>query len=128
AAWMGWYAAAQGYSGFLRWAYDSWVEDPLYDTSYVTWPAGDCFLVYPGPRTSIRFERLREGIQDYEKVRLVRAALEKSGGEAARESLGRLQAALGRFTYEAAQKEPAAETVTAAKRILEDLSREVFAP
>jgi hypothetical protein len=123
AAWMGWYAAARGYSGFLRWAYDSWVEDPLYDTSFVTWPAGDCFLVYPGPRSSIRFERLREGIQDYEKVRLVRAALQKRGDAEARAGLARLDKALARFSFEAAQTEPAAVPVREARDVLADLSR-----
>jgi hypothetical protein len=128
AAWMGWYAAAQGYSGFLRWAYDSWTEDPLHDTSYVTWPAGDCFLVYPGPRSSIRFERLREGIQDYEKVRIIRAALENRNEAAAREGLAKLEAALALFSYEAAQKMPAAEVVAAARKTLEDLARQIFPP
>lgn len=122
-AWMGLYAAAQGYTGFLRWAHDSWVQDPLYDTSYVTWPAGDCFLVYPGPRSSIRFERLREGIQGFEKVRLLREALAKRGDAAAREGLRRLDQALARFTYERAQTEPAAEAVAGAERVLAELSR-----
>ncbi len=36
------------------------------------WPAGDTFLVYPGADSSIRFEKLREGIVDYEKIRSVR--------------------------------------------------------
>ncbi|MHC4365288.1 MAG: DUF4091 domain-containing protein, partial [Planctomycetota bacterium] len=62
--WMGYYAAAMGLDGNLRWAFNSWTADPLYDTRHVTFQAGDCFFVYPGPRSSIRFERLREGIQD----------------------------------------------------------------
>ena len=71
ATWIGWYAAANGFDGFLRWAYNSWVKDPLMDTRFRTWPAGDTYLVYPGPRSSIRFERLREGIQDHEKIRIL---------------------------------------------------------
>ncbi|AQT69086.1 hypothetical protein STSP2_02272 [Anaerohalosphaera lusitana] len=73
-AWMGLYAAAQNRSGFLRWAYNSWNENPFYDTKYwpQVWAAGDCFMIYPGPRSSIRFERLREGIQDYEKIYILR--------------------------------------------------------
>ena len=42
------------------------------DARHVLWPAGDTFLVYPGGDSSIRFEKLREGIVDYEKIRLVR--------------------------------------------------------
>ncbi len=68
---MGWHAAALGYNGYLRWAYNSWVTDPCTDARFRTWKAGDCFLVYPdGP--SIRMERLIEGIQAYEKIRILR--------------------------------------------------------
>ncbi|MCC6444241.1 MAG: DUF4091 domain-containing protein [Armatimonadetes bacterium] len=122
-AWMGWYAAARDYTGFLRWAYDSWVQDPFFDSSYVTWPAGDCFMVYPGARSSIRFERLREGIQDFEKVRLARAALSGRKDEAARNALQKLNEALSRFTYASVLQTPAAETVNAAKAALEEASR-----
>ncbi len=71
---MGWHAAAAGYSGYLRWAYNSWVKEPCTDARFRTWRAGDCFLVYPdGP--SIRSERLIEGIQDFEKIRILRDRL-----------------------------------------------------
>ena len=73
AAWLPLFSAAQGYDGFLRWAYNSWVENPLVSTDFVTWPSGDCFLVYPGNRSSVRFERLRDGIEEYEKIRVLRA-------------------------------------------------------
>jgi len=106
-AWIGWHAAARGYSGFLRWAYDSWTEDPLRDAQHVTWSSGDCFLVYPNARSSIRFERLREGIQDFEKIRVLRAhpALRDSA------ELAALDAALAEITFDAAQNTPAAEFV-----------------
>jgi hypothetical protein len=68
----GWHAAAHGYDGFLRWAYDAWPADPVRDARHVLWPAGDTFLVYPGGNSSIRFEKLREGIVDFEKIQLVR--------------------------------------------------------
>ncbi|MGC9316801.1 MAG: glycoside hydrolase domain-containing protein [Armatimonadota bacterium] len=123
AAWLGWYAAAQGYSGFLRWAYDSWVEDPLYDTSYVTWPAGDCFLVYPGDRSSIRFEQLRDGIEAYEKVRLLRDRLTQQTDEAAERDLRTLDAVLESFTYERVTQEPAVGAVREARAVVRELSR-----
>ncbi|MGL4853825.1 MAG: glycoside hydrolase domain-containing protein, partial [Lentisphaeria bacterium] len=56
--WMPIFAAAKNFDGFLRWAYNAWVENPLQSTDYVRWPSGDCFLVYPGNRSSIRFELL----------------------------------------------------------------------
>ncbi len=87
---MGWYAAALGYSGYLRWAYNSWVKDPCKDARFRVWRAGDCFLVYPdGP--SIRMERLIEGIQDFEKMGILR----RGGLDPRKEAL--LDAQLRRF-------------------------------
>jgi hypothetical protein len=83
--WMGWYSAAHGYSGFLRWAYDSWPEDPMRDARYGSWAAGDCFLVYPGGNSGIRFEKLREGISDYEKIRIIRELAAKSSDKKVKE-------------------------------------------
>lgn len=123
AAWMGWHAAAGGYSGFLRWAYNSWVAEPLYDISYVKWTAGDCFLVYPGPRSSIRFERLREGIADYEKIRILRQRLRKSDSHKAKKALQRLDEMLTRFSCESAKKTPCANVVNDGKKLLTELSR-----
>jgi len=74
-AFLGWFVASAGYSGYLRWAYNSWVKDPCVDARFRTWRAGDCYLVYPdGP--SIRSERLIEGIQDFEKIRIIREGLD----------------------------------------------------
>jgi hypothetical protein len=75
---ISWYAAAYGYDGFLRWAYDAWPADPMRDARHTYWPAGDCFMVYPGGISSIRFERLREGIVDFEKIRIIRELASKS--------------------------------------------------
>ncbi|MBQ8047795.1 MAG: DUF4091 domain-containing protein [Prevotella sp.] len=71
-AYMGWHAAAVGYDGYLRWAYNSWVARPNLDSRFRSWPSGDCFLVYPDG-TSMRMERLVEGIQAFEKIRILRA-------------------------------------------------------
>lgn len=76
--WISWYAVAHGYSGFLRWAYDAWPEDPMRDARYGSWAAGDCYLVYPGGNSCIRFEKLREGIVDYEKIRILSELATKS--------------------------------------------------
>lgn len=70
-AFLGWYAMAGGYDGYLRWALNSWTEQPNQDSLYGKWPAGDCYLLYPGC-TSIRFERLIEGIQAYTKMQILR--------------------------------------------------------
>ncbi|MBR5051735.1 MAG: DUF4091 domain-containing protein [Bacteroidaceae bacterium] len=73
-AYLGWHALACGYDGYLRWAYNSWPKQPNEDSRYGNFPAGDCFLTYP-EGSCIRLERLIEGIQAYEKVRLLRPSL-----------------------------------------------------
>ncbi len=79
--WISWYAAAAGYNGFLRWAYDAWPEDPVRDARFGSWPAGDCFLVYPGAGSCVRFEKLREGIADFEKIRILKGRMAGRTGE-----------------------------------------------
>ncbi len=76
--WISWYSAAYGYNGFLRWAYDAWPEDPIRDARFGSWPAGDCFIVYPGANSCIRYEKLREGIVDFEKIRILKDQAAKS--------------------------------------------------
>lgn len=69
--WLGWYAFAHGYDGLLRWAYDAWPADPIRDARHLLWPAGDCFMVYPGAVSGVHFEKMREGISDYEKLKIL---------------------------------------------------------
>lgn len=70
---LGWYGLAMDYDGILRWAYNSWPDDPACDSRYGNWTSGDTFLVYPYARSSVRFERLIDGIEIAEKVRTLRA-------------------------------------------------------
>ncbi len=119
---IGWYAAAKGFDGFLRWAYNSWVEDPLIDSRYHHWSAGDTYLVYPGPRSSIRFERLREGIQDYEKIRLLRQELKQKGTEEASRQLQQLDSLLKTCDWKDAGQMQG--FVYEGKQLLEKLSEE----
>lgn len=76
AAFIGWFALKGKFDGYLRWAYNSWTAEPLKDTRFRQWAAGDTYLVYPGYRSSIRFERLIEGIQAYEKYRVLKTEAE----------------------------------------------------
>jgi hypothetical protein len=69
---IGWYAMAANLDGFLRWSFNNWVANPLTDSRFRTWPAGDTYIVYPGARSSVRFEMLRDGIEDAEKIRILR--------------------------------------------------------
>lgn len=116
AAWLGWFAQAEGYDGYLRWAYNSWTLDPLTDTRFRTWPAGDCFVVYPGGRGSVRFSKLVEGIQDFEKVRILRAQWQKEGNEA---KLAQLTEVLKPFTSDKILEEGPAKALITAKSFLD---------
>lgn len=116
AAWLGWFAQADGYDGYLRWAYNSWTLDPLTDARFRTWPAGDCFVVYPGGRGSVRFSKLTEGIQDFEKVRILRSQWQKEGNEA---KLAQLTEVLKPFTSDKILEEGPAKALAAAKSFLD---------
>ena len=80
AAWTIWYAEYCNTDGFLRWAYDAWVQNPLEDNAHPYFEAGDMFFVYPGdykgadttPRTSPRFEMMEEAIRDVRKLHQLR--------------------------------------------------------
>lgn len=122
--WLGLLAAAHGTDGFLRWAWNSWVEDPLESTDFTKWPSGDCFLVYPGNRSSIRFERLRDGFEDFEKIALLRTQASKGSPEL-RKAVDDLDALLKtRFTWARGQKAgPHAEDVRLANEAILNASR-----
>lgn len=113
--WIGWYAAAKGFTGYLRWAYNSWVKDPFVDSRFTAWPAGDTYQVYPGARTSIRFEKLIEGIQDFEKIRILREEYTSKKNTVA---LGKLESTLKIFDIQQLKTIPAQQMVDEAKAIL----------
>ena len=74
--WTMMFSGSLGVDGFLDWAYDAWVEDPLVDTTHYSFQPGDCFMVYPSPKNaekkvskaSIRSEKYGEGIRDINKL------------------------------------------------------------
>ena len=74
AFWLGAYPAMVGLDGFLRWAWNSWPQNPKEDATYWNWRAGDTFLCYPGGEPSWRFLELRNGIIAAEKVRILKDA------------------------------------------------------
>jgi len=78
--WTIMYAGSLNTTGFLRWAYDAWVADPLEESTHSSFPAGDCFLVYPSEQEdevkeskfSLRLAKLDEGVRDINKLYLMR--------------------------------------------------------
>ena len=120
ATWTALHAIAGGYDGYLRWAVNSWTADPLRDSRFRTWAAGDTYSIYPGPRSSIRFERLVEGIQDCEKIRILREELAAKG---AKGKLNKLNKAVAKFTPEGLSEtqQSAAEMVNELNKLLNSL-------
>ena len=69
---LSWHALSKDYDGQLRWAYNSWPARPEYDSRFRRWGSGDTFQVYPYARSTMRFERFRDGIEAYEKMHILR--------------------------------------------------------
>jgi hypothetical protein len=116
--WLAWYAAYKGYDGYLRWAYNCWTKDPLRDTRFGSWSSGDAYLVYPGLRSSIRFERLIEGIQDYEKINVLKGEFTKSNQQG---KLQQLEKILSGFDISELKSKHADEVLDVAQRSLNNL-------
>lgn len=72
-------ALAKDLDGYLRWAYNSWTIDPERDSRFTAWPAGDTYVVYPFSISSIRWERLVQGIQQFEKYKILLAEAKAKG-------------------------------------------------
>ena len=116
AEWFGWYAAKAGLDGYLRWALNSWPAAPLLDSRFRTWAAGDTYFIYPGARSSIRFERLIMGVQAYEKIRLLREEYQIKGDM---DGFRRLNEALSAFDEGLMPAESSSDQIAKALRELD---------
>lgn len=76
-----WINDRYGLTGYLHWGYNYWGKDSPYLVTNrehgggTVLPAGDAWIVYPGPKgpiDSIRFEAMRDGIADYELLQMLR--------------------------------------------------------
>jgi hypothetical protein len=115
--WLAWHAAYKGYDGYLRWAYNCWTKDALRDTRFGSWSSGDAYLVYPGLRSSIRFERLIEGIQDYEKINVLKAGFAKANRK---NKLKEIEKILSDFDIDGPKNKNANEVLNTARQKLND--------
>jgi hypothetical protein len=101
-----WIAFQHGLAGYARWAYQTWSAN-VWRRPLIRWHTGDSFLVYPGktgPIDSTRWELLRQGIQDYEALEMLKqkiAVLQKTPGhaEAAENLQRRMTRAVHSATY-----------------------------
>lgn len=116
AVWIPWRTLAAGFDGYLRWAFNHWTIDPVADARFRKWPAGDCYCIYPNAESSLRFDRMVEGIQDYEKALILMEEWKKNGEEG---KLAVLSQALKIFTFENIEAEGAGPAVHKAKAALQ---------
>lgn len=113
--WFSWYAAKENLDGYSRWALNSWVIEPLLDSRFYTWPGGDTYFIYPGARTSMRFERLIVGIQAFEKIRILREEFNLSGN---RQAKAKIDKALSLFDENTLESVPASAVISEANKII----------
>lgn len=115
---LAWIAAKRNLDGYLRWALNSWVKDPLLDTRFRSWTAGDTYIIYPYGRSSIRMERLKEGVQAYEKIRILREEFTAKGNK---QGLAQIEKILSNFDDVKLLDFPAEVLVNRAKTALNKL-------
>lgn len=114
-AWLGLYTANKGFDGYLRWAYNCWSKNPLQDSRYGPWSAGDAFLVYPGVRSSVRYELLIAGIRDYEKIQVLKNEFSQKNQK---DKLDQLNKLLRDFEIDRLKTNQANEMVSHAEQVL----------
>ena len=127
---MAWYAMARGHAGYLRWAFDNWKTFEPFDLRDGSHTAGDFSFVYRSGNDldmtvvpSIRSELLRDGIEDFEKILVMRDEMRSCGRT---DLLENLREAVALFATDALAAGRAANLLTTARAALDDLSRRQY--
>lgn len=89
AAYLPVFCVANKFEGYLHWSWMNWADNPLTDTRFRLFAPGDTYLIYPGPRSSVRYERFIEGVAMAEKVRILREEYAAKGNNAALAALNK---------------------------------------
>jgi hypothetical protein len=69
---LAWIARKYGLGGYTRWAVNAYPDDVWTQPNF-KWHSGDMYFLYPserGPLDGMRWEVLRQGLQDYEVWRI----------------------------------------------------------
>ena len=69
-----WINYRYGSTGYLHWGFNFWHMNTTNDAAVNNWPAGDSWIVYPAEGkvySSIRLAAMRDGIADYELLKLM---------------------------------------------------------
>lgn len=90
-----WLNYAYGLKGYLHWGFNWWGRDPFGELN-PNLPPGDTHIAYPGrngPLSSLRLEAMRDGLEDYEYLKLLEEEIlkvkETLGGRALKENFER---------------------------------------
>ena len=100
-----WFNFRYDLTGFLHWGGNYWDADPFgnaepaIENGKQVLPAGDAFITYPwreknSIHSSIRFEAMREGIEDYELLHALAAKDPEKARQIARKAVPGLTAYL----------------------------------
>jgi hypothetical protein len=94
-----WFNFRYDFTGYLHWGGNFWTEDPFSDTqppnSGRDLPAGDAFVTYPWKEarsihSSIRYEAMMQGIEDYELLQAAAAKNEERARQIAQSAISGL--------------------------------------
>jgi len=72
---MPWISLKYNLDGYSHWAYNSWPTLNVFEFPVFNYTQGDEYYVYPGlkgPLSSIRWELIKEGIEDFELVQILK--------------------------------------------------------
>lgn len=90
AAYLPIHSIANGFGGYLHWSWMNWDNHSLTDTRYRLFASGDTYLIYPGVRSSVRYERFIEGVAMAEKVRILRQYFKENGAQSQLDKLNNM--------------------------------------
>jgi hypothetical protein len=126
--WIGWHAHHMNHNGFLRWAYDYWLESNPFEMRTGGHTSGDFSLCYRSSNSmdmkvysSVRLELIREGIQDFEKILLLRRRFENSERAEDQHKLTLLNNKIDEFTFASGKSISVTELVKGAQKLLKDI-------
>ena len=128
-----WHALQRRLDGYLRWAFDNWRSSDPRDLREFVHTAGDFSLVYRSSNNrgmtvvpSVRSELLRDGIEDFEKVQVLRKRLSTcSANDLARRWLARLERTVDTFAASPLVAGRAADLISRAHDRLGEISMQL---